>query len=474
MKIGALINGQDYYDGDCYELPSYNGHKLAEIIHFDNNALSWILKRKFTGTNLYRSMTVEEVLCKFRKAGDLFRCGKIKMGDKLIDENEYAELVSLSTGVPRSVPLDTLEQLSNLMANIEEVLKIQIPNGDLRALEQGYYTVGEKAIGWIPKADNLFVMTPSNHPNVNNLWILAAAMGYRIIIRPSDDDPFTPYRLIQCFIEAGLPENNFSFIPADHSAIDNFVDFAGLSMLFGGSNLKEKYGGNKKVKVFGPGCSSIIVDEKFYKRNRERTIETILSSMTKASGRGCVNASYVFFIGKGIELAESLAKAVSDFEIAEPLETESKIGAIKSSKSAEYYNNAIESMIGHGFSELTEKYRKTPRMVKFNGAAFLLPTILYQTEAGIAGQDKIGMELPFPFVTFIDGCDNHNFISHINSLSVSFLSDDNELFQKLLFSQKCRKLFYGIPTNYMDFSNPHEGYLSRFLYEEKALSIKQS
>lgn len=473
MKISAIINGNEDYNGDFIKLYSYTGKEIAELMHIDENVLKWMLKPDLKTTNLYRHFSVKKVIDIFKTASKLFQKGKTKMGGEVIDQNEYATLVSLSTGMPFSVIINSIDQLSNLMENIEDALRPQIPNGDIEALERGYYYIQNKTIAWVPRANNLFVMTPSNHPNVNNLWLLAVALGYPVVLRPSDDDPFTPYRLIQCLIEAGFPKCNFTFIPSQHSGIDTLIDSTDLSMLFGDSKIKEKYIENS-IKVFGPGRSAVIVDEEYYHKHKNKVINTILTSMCESSGRGCINASTVFFIGNGAELSELLAKSISEVGLFDPLNREATIGAIKSHVIAESYNNYVEKMIQDGYIDITEKYRDFSRMTTLNGVTYILPTILYQTESNMRNKNDIGAELPFPFVTFIDNCNGEYFEVPFESLSLSLLSNDNDLLNRFLFSCSNKKLFKGLPTNHMDFSNPHEEYLSRFLYMEKAFVIDQT
>ena len=46
---------------------------------------------------------------------------------------------------------------------------------------------------------------PSNSPAVNSLWIPAIALKTPVVIKPGKEEPWTPYRLIECFIAAGVP-----------------------------------------------------------------------------------------------------------------------------------------------------------------------------------------------------------------------------------------------------------------------------
>ena len=57
---------------------------------------------------------------------------------------------------------------------------------------------------------------PSNSPAVNSLWLPAIALKTPVVIKPGKEEPWTPYRLIQAFIAAGVPAEAFGFYPTDH------------------------------------------------------------------------------------------------------------------------------------------------------------------------------------------------------------------------------------------------------------------
>lgn len=60
----------------------------------------------------------------------------------------------------------------------------------------------------VRKGDTLFVNLPGNSPGPNSVWIEALLYGYKVILRPSIKDPFTPLRLSRCLIQAGVPKSS--------------------------------------------------------------------------------------------------------------------------------------------------------------------------------------------------------------------------------------------------------------------------
>lgn len=472
MKIGSIINGKEQFIGNQYNVSSFDGNNLADIFYIDNEVLKWILKKKIKFENLYKNYSLDNIINMFHTAGKIFVSDELYMDGNAVGPEEHTKLVSLSTGMPIKIIRNSITLIGDLLFNIEKALKFQVPYGNLNVLKNGYYEVNNKTIGWIPNSTNLFVMLPSNHPNVNYMWIIALALGYPIIIRPSTDDPFTSYRLIKAFIKAGFPCEYFSFFPTEHSSLQYLVDFADFSILFGNEAIEKKYKNNKKIKTFGPGNSAIIVYEEYYNNNKKEVLKIVLKSILDSSGRGCINASSLYFIGDGHELADELCKELCKIKIISPLETDAKIGAIKHAITAEKIDEMINVNITNGCVDITQNYRNTPRLVKLENTQILLPTVLYIEENNILNGSIRFHEFPFPFITFINNCNEENLQKYIsNTLSISFLSYKQDILKDILRCPSNGKVFFNKPTNFNDFSDPHDDFISKFLYESKAVIL---
>ena len=88
---------------------------------------------------------------------------------------------------------------------------------DYAALDRGY-TNGEPALSFFPRGNTLGVVLPNNSPGVHSLWIPAIALKTALVLRPGSAEPWTPYRIIQALIKAGVPAEAFHFYPSDHAA----------------------------------------------------------------------------------------------------------------------------------------------------------------------------------------------------------------------------------------------------------------
>src|SRR5690606_42014150 len=68
-------------------------------------------------------------------------------------------------------------------------------------------------------------ITPFNFPAMIPLWMfpLAIACGNTFILKPSEQDPLTPMRLVELFVEAGFPKGVLQVIHGDREQVDQLL-----------------------------------------------------------------------------------------------------------------------------------------------------------------------------------------------------------------------------------------------------------
>jgi acyl-CoA reductase-like NAD-dependent aldehyde dehydrogenase len=293
------------------------------------------------------------------------------------------------------------------------------------------------------------------------MWLCALAMKMPVVLRPSSDDLFTPYRLVTSFLEAGLPEDAVAFVPGGHDLVDAVVQSCSLAVLFGGQQLADRYASNRNVRIHGPGRSKVIVlaDADF-----EETVKLISRLVMDDAGRGCINGSAVVVEGSAGKLAAAVAAALDRVPVQSPLAEGAQLGAVRPSEAAAY-NALIDSRLGTGARELTPGRER--RVATVDGASIMRPTVI---EVASFEHPLFGMELPFPFVVFTSAPRQDLLRAARHSLAVVVAGADETLMLELLLEPTVDKVFEGgaLSTEF-DPREPHEGFLLDFLYQKKAL-----
>ena len=125
--------------------------------------------------------------------------------------------LSATTGMPHVLVRRNMEKIASVLAEMPTVLRGLTRGLDLSILDSGHGEHDGHAISYYPRTQALGVVLPSNSPGVHSLWVPAIPLKTPLVLKPGSAEPWTPYRLIQAFIKAGVPAEAFSYYPADHA-----------------------------------------------------------------------------------------------------------------------------------------------------------------------------------------------------------------------------------------------------------------
>ncbi|MFP4115657.1 MAG: aldehyde dehydrogenase family protein [Candidatus Aenigmatarchaeota archaeon] len=451
MDIHLNRGGEEYESLDKVPLTDFKGQEIGEASQTSSVILysGDLDQSRKEGFEALREMPQEELLETIEEAADYFSSNT---GD--IDYDEYCQKVTSLTGLPISDVKRAGKMLEGAMRNIEETVRAQTPDSDL-SLYDGFSPEGNFV--YVPEGKNLGVVTPSNHPAVNSLWLSAVGMKYPTMVRPSNDEPLTPKRVIDSLYEAGLPENSLHFLPGDREFGNSLVNETDKGIVFGGPDIKERYQGNPDIKAFGPGNSKIYIDEDFV--GEDMALDLAKNSMMKDGGRGCINISQVVVEDGVKDFAEELAEEVRDIEPTSPYEEDAQIPAMPMEE-AEKFNKLLEESLEGGAVDFTYD-EGSERLVKKDGTTYLKPTVTYIPQGE---SHPLFNEFPFQYSSVTDY--SEGILS--DSLTLTMLTNDEEKIENALMNPTVEKVYVDVPSCDIDIKEPHEGYISDFLYEKKA------
>jgi len=161
-------------------------------------------------------------------------------------------------------------------------------------------------------------ITPFNFPAMIPLWMfpMAIACGNTFILKPSEQDPLTPTRLVELFEQAGAPKGVLQVVHGGKEQVDILLkDKEVKALSFVGSVPVAEYiyrtGTEhlKRVQAFaGAKNHSVIMPD----ANKQTVINNLVGASVGAAGQRCMAISVAVFVGKSKEwipeLAEQLAK----------------------------------------------------------------------------------------------------------------------------------------------------------------------
>ncbi|HET6373913.1 MAG TPA: aldehyde dehydrogenase family protein [Candidatus Polarisedimenticolia bacterium] len=404
-------------------------------------------------------------------------CGKAARSfasDSLpIDEGEeqtpqrYLEQLSGTTGLPLPLCRANMEKIRFVLANMGTVIAGWTRGLDPGVLDAGFGQEEGRRVSFLPQADALGAVLPSNSPGVHSLWIPAFALKYPLVLKPGSREPWTPLRVQRALAAAGAPSDAVSLYPSDHSGAAEILLRCGRSMLFGDGATLRPWKDDPRVQLHGPGWSKVILGRDAA-REWPRHLDLMVTSVAENGGRSCLNTSGVWTASHGREIAEALAARLAAIEPRPLADPEAAIAAFPDPAQARRLSHHIDALLETpGADDLTARCRSGGRVVELDGCTFLRPTVIW---CDSPDHPLASSEYLFPFVTVVQ-VDQDEILERIGSTLVATALTDDEAFRRDLMA--CRhidRLNLGpIPTSRVSWDQPHEGNLFEHLYRQRAL-----
>jgi acyl-CoA reductase-like NAD-dependent aldehyde dehydrogenase len=470
LHIPLLRRGQPYKSLDVVRAPHHaTGKPFVEI----SQANVGLIRRDLLAQEAMRAslarIPVARLLELTRAAADIFLNDTLPICDDTQRPDDYVEQTSATTGMPFVMVRRNMQRVAAVMANVENILRGLTRGLDPAVLDRGFGEMNGQAISFYPKARVLGTVLPSNSPGVHGLWIPTIAMKTPLVLRPGSAEPWTPYRIVQAMMKAGVPADAFSYYPSDHAGAGEIVRQCGRSIFFGDTSAVGSFTGDPRIELHGPGYSKVLFGSDEVDRWQD-SIDLIVASVAENGGRACVNASGVWTPRHGRDIARALAERLARIEARAADDPQAEIAPFVDPSVAKRISDQIDAGLDEpGAEEITSQFRNGPRLVQKHGSTFLLPTVIHCTTSS---HPLANREFLFPFVSVVDlSAEEVGALPAAlgATLVVSALTRDQALIDRLLGSDHIGRLNLGpIKTNQIVWDQPHEGNLFDHLYARRA------
>jgi len=471
--IPILRRGQVYQSLDTQTIKNVAGTQDAAVISF---ACADMIKRDLNSIKEARQILqqyrVRDLVEICKKAADLFLTAELPVGVEQQSQSpdDYMLQLASTGGLPHTLIRMNMKRLHSVMAQTDVILQGLTRGMDLDVLDRGYGEQGGAPVSYAATTDSLGVVLPSNSPAVNALWVPAIAMKIPVVLKPGREEPWTPTRLIAAMIAAGAPKEAFSFYPTQHDGSGAIIRRCGRVMLFGGDDTVSEHEHDPRIEVHGTGYSKVLIGEDEIE-NWPKYVDTIVESISANSGRSCINTSVVVVPKYADEIALAVAQRLVDMVPKSQDDPTATLSGFANPKFAEMISDSIDSGLKEpGTRDVSAEVRGgTPRFQQKDGMNYLLPTIIrvpgWDNELSIR-------EFLFPFTTFIEAPQSEMNERIGKSLVVTAITKDIEFTNQLFANPKIDRLNIGnVPTNRIQWNQPHEGNLFEFLYTRRSFQI---
>jgi hypothetical protein len=468
--LPALRLGRAYESLDKIEVKD---HRTAEVKALVSQVNGGILMRDLAKLSsaraALRKFTVAELIALSAEAGELFLNGTLPLGDRGHTQTarQYVETLSLTSGLPHVMVRRNMGKIHYSLTHLDVVLNGLSRGLDFKIIDCGYGEQFGTKLSFFPTCQALGLVMPSNSPAVNSLWLPAVALKTPVVIKPGKEEPWTPYRLIQAFIAAGVPAEAFGFYPTDHDGAATILNTCGRALIFGDKSTTDLYANNPAIEVHGPGWSKFLIGDDQIENWRDY-IDVIAGAISDNGGRSCINASAVVVPKYAAEIADALAQKLGPVAPTRPDDENAKLSGFANPKMADFIDSQIEEGLKTpGAEDVTAHCRNGTRKAVFEGGTYMRPTIV---RCDSFAHPLANKEFLCPYASVVT-CPQSEMLGQIGyTLACSAITKDPAFIKQLEAFSHIERLNIGpVSTMAISWDQPHEGNMFEFLWQRRSI-----
>ncbi|MCW3017032.1 MAG: hypothetical protein JWO02_4124 [Solirubrobacterales bacterium] len=448
--LDALGPAGAYHARERQTITDVAGNPLAEL----SLVPSLFVTRAMAALHKAATMPVDERLAALARAGDAHAMGSVDG----VSPADHQFIVSRCSGMPISVVRSASEAIARSAAQAYLSVQHARPVGAVNHWRDPLTRTGRAV--WTRRGDVFAVHAPGNHPGVHGLWLEALALGYRVAVRPSRRDPFTPHRLISALRTAGFGDDQVVLLPTGYDTADAILRGADLAMAYGGEDVMRKYATQTKMLPQGPGRSKILLTADVDWRDH---LDVIVASITHEGGRACVNTTAVFVEGDTTPVAQALAERLAAIPSLPPQDEHAVLPVLPMADAHELERYLLAKAAGTvpwlGGDGVVDELG--------DGSAVLRPAV---HELDRPDAEQAGIELSFPCVWVAPWTPEAGLEPLKETLVITAITHDTRLVDALVAEPTISNVYVGDhPTYWIEPGIPHDGYLADFLMRTKAV-----
>jgi acyl-CoA reductase-like NAD-dependent aldehyde dehydrogenase len=444
------------------------GEPIARVSQANGGLIQRDARQAQRARDVLREIPSDELIARCKKAAELFEHASLPMGDGAQSADEFVHAQSASTGLPEHMCRSNIKKNAFVLSHMDQILDALTRGLPLKILTRGYGIESRRVIvSYQAQVAALGVVLPSNSPGVHTLWLPVIPLQIGLMLKPGPQEPWTPYRVVSAFVQAGIPAEAMAVYPGGNDAGAAILAACDRSMIFGGTQTVAQYHGNPKVQVHGPGFTKIILGDDVVDE-WERYLDLMVESVAINGGRSCINCSGIWASRHSREIAQALAERLGPIEVKPPTDPDAALAAFTVPEMAESVWNMVQADAKeNGVTDLTAPYGQ--RFLRQERCAYIRPVVLHCASPDCEAAKK---EYMFPFATVVN-CPQDQMLPKIGpTLVCSAITKDARFIRQLGDAMHIDRLNIGpIPTNRLNWLQPHEGNLIDFLYRSRAYQV---
>jgi len=465
LTIPVIRWGKPYESLEQEEVRHFlTGEPIARVSQANGGLIQRDMRKAHQARQTLCGLSCGDLIQRLAVAADWYENRTLPLGNGSQSPADFVHQQSASTGLPTHMCRANMAKNSFVLQNMAQILECLTRGLDLDVLTRGHGVERGVVISYQAQSPVLGAVLPSNSPGVHTLWLPVVALQMGLVLKPGSQEPWTPYRLVSAFVQAGIPPEVFGLYPGGHDAGSAILSTCQRAMIFGGANTVEQYRGNPRVQVHGPGFSKIVLGDDVVD-HWESYLDLMVESISANGGRSCINCSSVWASRHTGAIGEALAARLGPIEVKPPDDPDAALAAFTVPGVGKSVWQMIEADLRPpGVTDLTSRYGA--RLVELERCAYLRPVIAH---CDAPDKEIAQREYMFPFAAVVQ-CPQDQVITRIGpTLVCTVITRDEGLIRAFSDATHVDRLNIGrIPTTRLNWLQPHEGNLIDFLFRSRA------
>lgn len=469
ITLSPLRWGKPYESLDFHDVVHFDtGEPIAKVGQVGGGIVGKDMRKADKAREALLQFSTKQLIEMCTKAADLFENAALQVGDSTQTVDDFVHQQSASTGLPEHMCKSNMVKNSFVLKNMEQILECLTRGLDLSILSNGYGEEGRGVIvSFQAQTPILGAVLPNNSPGVHTLWLPAIPLQVGLALKPGSQEPWTPYRMVSAFIEAGVPAEAFGLYPGGHDAGGAIMTKSERSMIFGSAQTVAQHAGNPRVSAHGPGFSKILLGDDVVD-DWENYLDLMVESVLSNSGRSCINCSGIWASRHTREISAAIAKRIGPVDVTSPQDPDAQLAAFTVSAMATGTHAMVQQDLAEGgVTDMTAEFGD--KLIERDHCAYLRPMVVHADSPDRVVASK---EYMFPFVSVVE-CPQADMLRRIGPTLVgTVLTQDKAMIAAAGNCRHIDRLNIGpIPTNRLNWLQPHEGNIIDFLFRSRAYQV---
>ncbi|TWT65243.1 aldehyde dehydrogenase family protein [Allorhodopirellula solitaria] len=469
ITLNPLRWGKQYESLEFNDVVHFDtGQPIARVGTVGGGIVAKDLRKADQARQALLEVPTDELIAMSKRAAELFENESLPVGDSMQSVDDFVHQQSASTGLPEHMCRSNMAKNSFVLSRMDEILQCLTRGLDLSILTNGYGDEGRGVtVSFQAQTPVLGAILPNNSPGVHTLWLPAIPLQIGLALKPGSQEPWTPYRMVSAFMQAGVPAAAFGLYPGGHDAGGAIMAKTPRSMIFGSAQTLAQHAGNPRVQAHGPGFSKIMLGDDIVD-DWEQYLDVMVESVLSNSGRSCINCSGIWASRHTREIAAAIAEKIGPVDALPPTDPNSQLAAFTVPAMATgTWSMVQQDLAESGVTDMTAEYGD--KLIERDHCAYLRPMVVHADSPERAVASK---EYMFPFVSVVE-CPEAQMLRNIGPTLIGTVISANEsLIHAASQCVEIDRLNIGpLATNRINWLQPHEGNIIEFLYRNRAYQI---